>query len=87
MKGLIFQVNKKNYIRHTCHKTLKRGLIPVQEVSNNLKVQFVPKILSNLNRLKQVLISRRILSKKIAIMPKGQFPKLKGSICKYQLIH
>ena len=53
----------------------------MQTVSNNLKISFVPKHLSNLNRLEQVLISRRILFKKIAIMPKGQFPKLKGSIC------
>ena len=50
-------------------------------ISNNLKISFVPNILSNLNRLEWVLISRRILFKKRAIMPKGQFPKLKGSIC------
>ena len=50
-------------------------------ISNNLKISFVPNILSNLNRLEWVLISRRILFKKRAIMPKGQFPKLKGSNC------
>ena len=53
----------------------------MQTVSNNLKFSFVPKILSNLNRLQWVLIYRRILFRKIAIMPKVQFPKLKGSIC------
>ena len=37
--------------------------------------------MSNLNRLEKVLISRRILFKKVSIMPKGRFPKLKGSIC------
>ena len=41
----------------------------------------VPEVLSNLNRLERVLISRRILFKKVIIMPKGKFPKLKGSIC------
>ena len=33
------------------------------------------------NRPGRVLISKRILSKKVTIIPKGNFPKLKGSIC------
>ena len=37
--------------------------------------------LADLNRLERVLISRRILFKKVSIMSKGRFPKLKGSIC------
>ena len=41
----------------------------------------LPDELANLNRLEKAVISRRILFKKIAIMPKGQTPKLKGSIC------
>ena len=41
----------------------------------------VPEVLSNLNRLERVLISRRILFKKVTIMPKGKCQKLKGSIC------
>ena len=41
----------------------------------------MPNILADLNRLERVLISRRILFKKVSIMPKGRFPKLKGSIC------
>lgn len=36
----------------------------------------------NLNRLGRVLISRRILLKKINVIPKEGFPKLKGTICK-----
>lgn len=42
----------------------------------------VPEILLNLNRLERVLISRRILLKKINVIPKEGFPKLKGTICK-----
>ena len=34
-----------------------------------------------MNRLEKAIISCRILFKKITIMPKGQTPKLKGSIC------
>ena len=48
---------------------------------NKLEVFMVPEMLSNLNRLERVLISKRVLSKKVTIMLKGQFPKLKGSIC------
>ena len=47
---------------------------------NKLEVFMVPEVLSNLNRLERVLISRRILFKKV-IAPKGKFLKLKGSIC------
>ena len=51
-----------------------------QAVWNKLEVFMVPEVLSNLNRLERVLISRRILFKKV-IAPKGKFLKLKGSIC------
>ena len=34
-----------------------------------------------MNSLERVLISHRVLFNKIAIMLKGQLPKLKGSIC------
>ena len=60
---------------------LKKQKIPPQAVWNKLEVFMVPEVLSNPNRLERVLISRRILFKKVTIMPKGKFPKLKGSIC------
>ena len=60
---------------------LKKQKIPPQAVWNKLEVFMVPEVLSNPNRLERVLISRRILFKKVIIMPKGKFPKLKGSIC------
>ena len=41
----------------------------------------MPNILADLNRLERVLISRRILFKKVSIMPNGRSPKLKDSIC------
>ena len=42
----------------------------------------IPDILKDLKKLEKVLISKRILFKKIAIMHgKGQLSKIKGSIC------
>ena len=55
--------------------------MPCQSVKNNLQIDELPPELQDLNRLERVLISRRILYKKIAIMPKGQSMKLKGAIC------
>ena len=69
------------YICHTCHKKLNISEIPAQAVSNKLDIYDFPDDLSNLNRLEKAIISRRILFKKVTIMPKGQTPKLKGSIC------
>ena len=40
-----------------------------------------PAEIKNLNRFERILIERRILLKKVSIMPKGQFPKLKSAIC------
>ena len=58
-----------------------KGRMPVHAVSKKLKIYFVPKILSKLNKLEQVLISHIFLFKKTAIMPRKQFLKLKGNIC------
>ena len=71
----------KLYICHTCHKKLKKSEVPAQAVSNKLAIFDFPHDLANMNRLERAIISRRILFKKITIMPKGQTPKLKGSIC------
>ena len=69
------------YICHTCHKKLKKQENPAQAVVNKLDVFDLPARLANMNRLEKAIISRRILFKKVTIMPKGQTPKLKGSIC------
>ena len=69
------------YICHTCHTKLKKSEIPAQAVWNKLEFFLLPDDLANMNRLERAIISRRILFKKITIMPKGQAPKLKGRIC------
>ena len=73
--------DKREYICITCDKKLKKGDIPCQAVCNKLQVYGFLPFLPKLRRLEKIIISKRILFKKIAIMPKGQSPKLKGAIC------
>ena len=54
---------------------------PCQAVSNKLGIYDFPDDLKHIRRLGRVLISRRLHFKKINIMLKGQFPKMKGAIC------
>ena len=61
----------KMYICLTCHGHLKRQNELPQAVWNKLDVASPPEILSNLDRLERVLISRRILFRKVSIMSKG----------------
>ncbi|XP_057310099.1 uncharacterized protein LOC130648095 [Hydractinia symbiolongicarpus] len=60
---------------------LLKSEIPAQAVCNKLDMFDSPDELETLNRLEKTIIARRILFKKITIMPKGQSPKLKGTIC------
>ena len=60
---------------------MKSNKIPCQAAFNKLSIPEIPEQLKCLNRLEQVLISKRILFKKIAIMSKGQMPKIQGAIC------
>lgn len=46
-----------------------------------MSLSFAPDIISKLNKLERVLISRRTLFKKNSIIQKGIFPKLKLIIC------
>ena len=48
---------------------------------NKLETSTSPDLLIGLNRLERVLISKIILFKKLTIIPKGNFSKLKDSIC------
>ena len=66
------------YVRNATKNIRK---IPFQPVLNKLQIFQLPHELRNARRHERVLISRRILFKKITIMPKGQSPKLKGALC------
>ena len=69
------------YICKTCDKKLSAKKIPCQSVSNKLQIFQLPSELRNVRRLERILIARRIVFKKVTIMPKGQAPKLKGALC------
>ena len=62
-------------------KKLKKNCIPCQAVYNQLELCKLPKEFRDIRRLEKVLVGRRLLFKKISIMPKGQSPKLKGALC------
>ena len=55
--------------------------MPCQAVANKLFVKDLPKQFQDINRLKRLLASRRILFKKATIMPKAKSLKMKSSIC------
>lgn len=58
-----------------------KNQMPCQAVSNKLELYKFPDKLNDIRRLECILISQRILFRKVTIMPKGQFHKLKGVIC------
>jgi len=55
--------------------------IPCQSVSNKLQIFDFPNELKDIGKLERILLSQRILYCIVAIMPKGEFPKLKRAIC------
>jgi len=65
----------------TCHKKILKKEIPCQSVSNKLQLFEFPNPLNYIVKLERILVSQRILFRKVAIMPKEQFPKLKGATC------
>ena len=69
------------YICKTCHSKVKKNRVPCQVVSDKQSVEWLPREFRNLRPLETVLVARRTLFKKVIVMPKGQSPKVKGSIC------
>ena len=64
-----------------CHSKGIKGKLPCQAVVNNMYVDEIPRELSSLEKLEQILIAQRIVFEKIVVMPKGQQRKIKGAIC------
>ena len=54
--------------------------MPCQAVANKLFVKDLRKQFQGINRLKRLLASRRILFKKVTVMPKAKSLKMKSSI-------
>ena len=68
------------YICKTYNTHTRKLKVPGQAVVNGLIIEKIPKELDCLNTLGLVLISKRLLFKKVVIMRKGQTPKMHGSI-------
>ena len=68
------------YICKTCYTHTRKLKVPVQAVFNGLIIEKTAKKLDCLNTLELPLISKRLLFKKIVVMPKGQTPKMYDSI-------
>ena len=59
---------------------MKKNCILCQVVCNKMSIT-LPKEFESINGLERVLVSRRVLFKTVATMPKGKLPKIKGSLC------
>ena len=78
---LIQTYDGKYYICKTCQNKLKKGKTPCKAVWNRLELDDLPDDLAKLHTLEKAIICKRILFRKVLIMPKGQMPKIKGAIC------
>ena len=70
----------KKFVCMTYNKETKKNKIPFQAVYKKLEISDVLQELKSLNKLEIALISQWLLFKKIAIMAKGQMPKIRGGI-------
>ena len=83
-ENVIFMVklyDDNYYICTNCDKPLRKNSVPCQAVANRLNVAELPRLFQDIRRLEGLLVSRRILFKKVTIMPKAKSLKMKGSIC------
>ena len=78
---MIPSFDSQYYICITCDKHILKKQTPCQAVWNKLGVDVLPEAIKDLNRLEKILISKRILFKKISIMSRGQQTKIKGAVC------
>ena len=69
------------YIGNTCGKALRKNKMPCQAVANKLSTVVLPRIFQGINRPERLLVPRRSLFEKVAVMSKGKSLKMKGSIC------
>ena len=82
MYCLLRSFDEKTYICDTCHKHLSRNKMPCQTVFNKMSLDPIPDELKDLRNLDKILISKRIIFRKITVMHgKEEFAKVKGSIC------
>uniref|UniRef100_A0A8C1LAF7 ATP-dependent DNA helicase n=1 Tax=Cyprinus carpio TaxID=7962 RepID=A0A8C1LAF7_CYPCA len=71
---------KTEWICHSCHTTLLRGVMPDIAVANMLQFTPIPPELSDLNILERHVIAKYIPFAKILTLPKGQQRAIKGAV-------
>ena len=77
----VFSFNGCLYICKPAIKKIVKGKISCQSVSNKLEVYNSPSHFCGIWKLEKVLTAKRLLFKKITIMPPGQMEKISGTIC------
>ena len=65
----------------TCHNKVKKNKVLCKVVSNKISIECLPREFRKLRRLETVVVVRRILYKKVTVIPKHLSPKVKVSIC------
>ena len=73
-------INNLTCARHE-DKNFQKIVFLVKQFFNILEVSELTKEFRDIRRLEWVLIARRLLLRKISIMPKSQSAKLKGTLC------
>ena len=78
---IIYSFDNNYYICKTSAKKIKKQHVPCQAAYNTLWAFHLPHEFRDIRRLEKVPIARRLLFKKITILPKGESPELKGTMC------
>lgn len=71
---------EKEWICHTCDRTINRGKTPAQAVCNGLEVCEVPPELATLSTLESRLLATRYPFMKLVALPRGRESGIKGSV-------
>ena len=69
--SLVISYGRLSRLCRTCDKIMRKNCIPCQAVCNKMGITLSPKEFESVHRLERVLVSRMILFKKVAIMPKS----------------
>ena len=68
MYCLVISFDVKTCICDTCHKHLSRNEMSFQAVFNKMSLDHIPDELKDLKKLEKILISKKIIFKKIPMM-------------------
>ena len=61
--------DEKKYVCNTCRSKVIKGKLPCQTVVSNMYMDEIPRELSSLEKLEQILIAQQIVFEKIMVMP------------------